>query len=55
MIRALITGGAGFIGSHLSEQLLKSGYQVMIIDNLSTWSGCKTSNNWQPTQTFAMR
>ena len=36
MIRALITGGAGFIGSHLSEQLLKSGYQVMIIDNLST-------------------
>ncbi len=36
MRRALITGGAGFIGSHLSEQLLKSGYQVTIIDNLST-------------------
>ncbi len=36
MIRALITGGAGFIGSHLSEQLLKSGYRVTIIDNLST-------------------
>ena len=36
MLRALITGGAGFIGSHLSEQLLKSGYQVTIIDNLST-------------------
>ena len=36
MVRALITGGAGFIGSHLSEQLLKNGYQVTIIDNLST-------------------
>lgn len=36
MRRALITGGAGFIGSHLSERLLRSGYQVTIIDNLST-------------------
>jgi len=36
MIRALITGGAGFIGSHLSEGLLRSGYHVTIIDNLST-------------------
>ena len=36
MRRALITGGAGFIGSHLSERLLKSGYRVTIIDNLST-------------------
>ncbi len=36
MIRALITGGAGFIGSHLAERLLASGYQVTVIDNLST-------------------
>lgn len=36
MIRALITGGAGFIGSHLSERLLASGYHVTVIDNLST-------------------
>ena len=34
--RALITGGAGFIGSHLSEALLEKGYTVTIIDDLST-------------------
>ncbi|HEU0022330.1 MAG TPA: GDP-mannose 4,6-dehydratase, partial [Dehalococcoidia bacterium] len=33
---ALITGGSGFIGSHLSEALLDSGYRVTTIDNLST-------------------
>jgi len=35
-VRALITGGAGFIGSHLSEALLNAGHEVDIIDNLST-------------------
>jgi UDP-glucose 4-epimerase len=37
-VRALITGGAGFIGSHLAEALLKAGHDVDIIDNLSTGS-----------------
>src|SRR6476659_1473650 len=37
-MRALITGGAGFIGSHLSEALLDDGHQVVILDNLSTGS-----------------
>jgi UDP-glucose 4-epimerase len=37
-MRALITGGAGFIGSHLAEALLADGYQVLILDNLSTGS-----------------
>jgi len=37
-LRALITGGAGFIGSHLSEALLNAGHEVDIIDNLSTGS-----------------
>src|SRR3954467_6806507 len=37
-VRALITGGAGFIGSHLSGALLDAGHQVLILDNLSTGS-----------------
>jgi len=37
-VRVLITGGAGFIGSHLSEALLDRGDQVQILDNLSTGS-----------------
>ena len=35
---ALITGGAGFVGSHLAERLLADGHEVLVIDNLSTGS-----------------
>lgn len=38
MARALITGGAGFIGSHLAEHLLRAGDSVAVLDNLSTGS-----------------
>jgi len=37
-MKALITGGAGFIGSHLAEALLDKDYAVSLIDNLSTGS-----------------
>jgi dTDP-glucose 4,6-dehydratase len=34
--RAVITGGAGFLGSHLCERLLLHGYEVPCVDNLVT-------------------
>jgi UDP-glucose 4-epimerase len=37
-VKALITGGAGFIGSHLAERLLELGHDVLVLDNLSTGS-----------------
>lgn len=38
MKRALVTGGAGFIGSHLAEALVSGGIDVSVLDNLSTGS-----------------
>ena len=37
-MKALITGGAGFIGSHLAERLLQTGHEVVALDDLSTGS-----------------
>jgi UDP-glucose 4-epimerase len=35
-MKALLTGGAGFVGSHLAETLLNEGHTVQVIDDLST-------------------
>ena len=34
-MKCLVTGGCGFIGSHLSERLIQEGHDVVIIDDLS--------------------
>jgi UDP-glucose 4-epimerase len=43
-VRYLVTGGAGFIGSHLSERLLDLGNEVVILDNFSTGNKTNLSN-----------
>lgn len=52
-MRCLITGGAGFIGSHLSERLLHLGHDVLAIDDLSTGSIENISSfRWHPSYEF---
>lgn len=35
-MKVLLTGGAGFIGSHIAEELIKEDYEVVILDSLVT-------------------
>src|SRR5215218_2234327 len=46
--RALVTGGAGLIGSHLSELLLQEGYSVRILDNLEPQTHRNRRPPWTP-------
>ena len=45
--RVLVTGGAGFIGSHLVERLIAEGYEVAVIDDVSTGRLDNLSDVWQ--------
>jgi UDP-glucose 4-epimerase len=43
-LKAVVTGGCGFIGSHIAEALLERGYEVVIIDDLSTGKAANISH-----------
>src|SRR4051794_35315291 len=44
MLEFLVTGGCGFIGSHLTDALLRRGHRVRVLDNLSTGSTANLSS-----------
>ena len=48
--RALVTGGAGLIGSHLSDLLLGEGYRVRILDNLEPQTHRNGKPSWIPAE-----
>jgi dTDP-glucose 4,6-dehydratase len=52
MRRALVTGGAGFIGSHLCERLLAEGFEVVCMDNLIT-GNMRNVKNLEPDKRFS--
>ena len=47
MSRVLVTGGAGFIGSHLVEHLLDQGHSILVVDDLSTGRACQVPTHPQ--------
>lgn len=52
-MRYLITGGAGFIGSHLTDRLLEDGHRVHVLDNLSA-GRLDNIRHWRSHQRFAL-
>jgi dTDP-L-rhamnose 4-epimerase len=55
MKHALVTGGAGLIGSHLSDLLLNEGWRVRILDNLEPQTHRNGKPEWVPTQAEFVR
>ena len=47
MVTSLITGGAGFLGSHLCQKLLDEGHNVICFDNLLTGKKSNISHNME--------
>ena len=50
--KAIITGGAGFVGSHLADRLLELGFEVVIIDNLVRTNGTRNIDHIRDKITF---
>lgn len=50
MLKALVTGGAGLIGSHIVDQLLRKGYAVRILDNLEPSTHFEGRPPWVPAE-----
>ena len=54
-MRTLITGGAGFVGSHLCERFLAEGHEVVCVDNFITGAARPTSTGVQgPTRSSSV-
>ena len=53
-MRAVITGGAGFLGSHLCDRMIAEGWDVLALDNLVTGVGGQCQRTWQETSTFEL-
>jgi len=46
-VRVLVTGGAGFIGSHVAEFFAKEGNEVIVVDNLSRFTLLRKGEEWR--------
>lgn len=47
-MHALVTGGAGFVGRHVTNRLIQLGYSVTVVDNFYLGSGCREPEKWMP-------